>query len=301
MRRFAETAGAISNTTSRLRKVAALADYLSSLPDEDLRSAATFFTGRPFPLCDARTLNVGWAALMRAVQEISGASDANLHDTYLERGDLGEVTERLLQNLPTSSLSPAEVMAIFDRLAATSGAAAKQAIATELLRKLDAGEAKYVVKIITGDLRIGLKESTVEEAIAKAFEQRADFVRRTNMSLGDVGETAVLARHNRLDEASLRLFRPVKFMLATAAESEEEIFANFAGPFYVEDKYDGIRGQLHVESGAVAIYSRTLDDVSSHFPEIVEEARAFGASFIADGEVVAFRDDQALPFGMLQR
>src|SRR5262249_17660690 len=148
--------------------------------------------------------------------------------------------------------------------------------------------------------RIGLKENTVEEAIAKAFEQRADFVRRTNMSLGDIGETAVLARQNRLGEASLRVFRPVKFMLATPVESEVEIFENFLGPFYVEDKYDGIRGQLHVDPSGVALYSRTLDDVSGQFPEVVEDARGLESSLVADGEIVAYRDDQVLPFAQLQ-
>lgn len=238
---------------------------------------------------------------MRAVQEISHASDIAIHDAYLARGDLGEVTERLLPPSSQTELTPSQAAEIFDQLAATAGATAKQLIVTDFLRKLHPMEAKYVVKIITGDLRIGLKESTVEEAIAKAFDQRADFVRRTNMSLGDVGETALLARQNRLTDASLQLFRPVKFMLATAAESEDEIFANFSGPFYVEDKYDGIRGQLHVEAAGVALYSRTLDDVSPHFPEIVDEARTLGASFIADGEVVAFRDGQVLPFALLQR
>src|SRR5262249_55725862 len=108
MKRFADTAETVSKTTSRLRKVSSLADYLRSLPDPDLRAAATFFTGRPFPLCDARTLNVGWAALMRAVQEISGASDADVHDAYLARGDLGEVTERLLHSAPQMDLTPAQ-------------------------------------------------------------------------------------------------------------------------------------------------------------------------------------------------
>jgi DNA ligase-1 len=166
-------------------------------------------------------------------------------------------------------------------------------------------EVKYVIKIITGELRIGLKENTVEEAIAKAFGRRADFVRRTNMSLGDIGETATLARQDRLSEASLRIFRPVKFMLATPIEQEEDVFKNFPGPFYVEDKYDGIRGQLHVDASTeaprAALYSRTLDDVSIQFPEIVEQAKSLGRSLIADGEVVAFRDGQVLPFALLQR
>jgi DNA ligase-1 len=305
MRRFAETADAISKTTSKLRKIAALADYLSSLTNDNLRAAAVFFTGRPFPLSDARTLNVGWAALMRAVQELSGASELDIHNTYLEFGDLGEVAERLLAPLHDPEWTPAQVAAVFDELARTSGATARQDIVIRLLHRLSPAEVKYVIKIITGELRIGLKENTVEEAIAKAFGQRADFVRRTNMSLGDIGETAILARQNRLSEASLRIFRPVKFMLATPIEQEEDVFKNFPGPFYVEDKYDGIRGQLHVdtstEAPGAALYSRTLDDVSIQFPEIVEQARSLGRSLIADGEVVAFRDGQVLPFALLQR
>src|SRR5262249_11858346 len=162
----------------------------------------------------------------------------------------------------------------------------------------------YVIKIITGELRIGLKENTVEEAIAKAFGRGADFVRRTNMSLGDIGETAILARQNRLSEASLRIFRPVKFMLATPIEREEDVFKNLQGSVYVEDKYDGIRGQLHVDASTeepgAALYTRTLDDVSFQFPEIVDHARTLGRSLIADGEVVAFRDGQVLPFALLQ-
>jgi DNA ligase-1 len=157
------------------------------------------------------------------------------------------------------------------------------------------------VKIITGDLRIGLKESTVEDALAKAFDQPAALVRRTNMSLGDIGETAVLARQNRLTETSLQLFRPLKFMLATPVETEDEIFATLSGAFYVEDKYDGIRGQLHRSETGVALYSRTLDDVSPQFPEVAEEARTLQATLIADGEIVAYRDGQVLPFAMLQK
>ena len=172
----------------------------------------------------------------------------------------------------------------------------------DLLRSLAPVEVKYVIKIITGDLRIGLKENTVEEAIARAFDRPIDAVRRANMVLGDIGETAVLAKRGELDKIALGLFRPVKFMLATPADAEDEIFATFHGAFYVEDKYDGIRGQLHLSDGRAALYSRTLDDVSHQFPEIVEAAPALHrASLIVDGEVVAFKDDQVLPFAMLQK
>ena len=251
MRRFAETAGSIAQTSSRLKKVKILADYLQDLSDSDLQAAAVFFTGRPFPLSDGRTLNVGGAALARTILDLGGATEADLGDAYLRHGDLGEAARRLLPDVGQSRFTPSQVRTIFETLAGTQGVGPKQAILAELFAGLTPDEAQYVIKVITGDLRIGLKESTVEEAIGKAFDQTPDVVRRTNMGLGDIGETALLARGGNMAEGSFRLFRPFKFMLATPAESEEEIYANFEGSFYAEDKYDGIRGQLHRDGSRV--------------------------------------------------
>ena len=318
MHRFAETAEAIGGTSSKLKKIAFLADYLRTLSEDNLRAAAVFFTGRPFALTDARTLNVGWSALVNAVQDLSGASDENIHQIYLDRGDLGEMAERLLPSPSERGReararqgeasgkgegpNPAAIQSKFSDLVKLSGASNKMPAVLDLLRSLAPVEVKYVIKIITGDLRIGLKENTVEEAIARAFDRPIDAVRRANMVLGDIGETAVLAKRGELDKIALGLFRPVKFMLATPADTEDEIFATFHGAFYVEDKYDGIRGQLHLSDDRAALYSRTLDDVSHQFPEIVEAAPALHrASLIVDGEVVAFKDDQVLPFAVLQK
>ena len=302
MKRFAQTADAIAGTTSKLKKIAVLADYLGTLDEDDLRAAAVFFTGRPFALTDARTLNVGWSSLMSAVREISGASDEDIHEIYLDRGDLGEMAERLLaKHAVDASMSPAEVQAKFAKLVKISGAANKLPTLLELLRALTPAESKYVVKVVTGDLRIGLKESTVEEAVAKAFDRPPESIRRANMMLGDIGETAVLAKRGEFDKISLTMFRPVKFMLATPANTEDEIFATIPGPFFIEDKYDGIRGQLHISGGRAALYSRTLDDVAHQFPEIIRGAEQLTASLIADGEVVAFKDGQVLPFALLQK
>ncbi|HEY2381319.1 MAG TPA: ATP-dependent DNA ligase [Terriglobia bacterium] len=302
MKRLAVTADAISGTTSKLKKIAFLAEYLRDLPADDLRAATVFFAGRPFALTEARTLNIGWSALMNAVQQISGASDEQIHEIYLARGDLGEMVEGLLMgHQAAGELSPSQVQSKFAALATISGASNKLPVLLDLFRALTPSEAKYVIKIITGDLRIGLKENTVEEAIAKAFERPVDAVRRANMALGDIGETAVLAKSGELDHIALKIFRPVKFMLATPAESEEEIFANFSTPFYVEDKYDGIRGQLHAGGGQSALYSRTLDDISRHFPEIIEAGRLMTGSLIVDGEIVGFREDRVLPFASLQK
>jgi DNA ligase-1 len=301
MRHFAETAEAIAGTSSKLKKISFLAAYLRSLDEADLRASSVFFTGRPFPLTDSRTLNVGGSALVNAVQQISGASGEAIHQAHLDRGDLGEVAETLLPQKPGEGIAAAAVESRLAELVKLSGAANKLPLVMDLFRALTPIEAKYVIKIITGDLRIGLKENTVEEAIAKAFERPVDAVRRANMVLGDIGETAVLAKRDELEQIALRMFRPVKFMLATPADTEDEVFATFSGPFYVEDKYDGIRGQLHVDDSRSSLFSRTLDDVSHQFPEIVSAAETLDLSLIIDGEVVAFKDGQVLPFALLQK
>src|SRR5687768_9240218 len=144
MRGFADTAESISSTRSKLEKIKFLAEYLRALPDADLRAAAIFFTGRPFPLFDARTLNVGWAALARAIQDISGATEQQMHDAYMERADLGEVGEKLLPSQEHSDLPPSQVFSTFEQLVGISGAVEKLTVVTELLRKLSAREAKYV-------------------------------------------------------------------------------------------------------------------------------------------------------------
>jgi DNA ligase-1 len=305
MRRFAETADRIAATRSKLAKIKTLAEYFRELAGPDLRASAVFLTGRPFPLFDARVLNVGGAALVRAIQEVAGVDEQAIHAAYMKRADLGEVAEMLLPPPGAAGPSPAEVFTTFEEIVKLGGASPRLAAMTNLLRRLDPRAAKYVVKIITGDMRIGLKENTVEEAIAKAFDRPIEDVRRANMFLGDVGETAIMAQAGAMVEMRLRLFRPVKFMLATPAASEDEIFANFGdSPFFIEDKYDGIRGQLHVEPPRAALYSRTLDDISNQFPEVVRAAETFAhhanVSLIADGEVVGYKNGQVLPFARLQ-
>src|SRR6516165_10404597 len=128
-------------------------------------------------------------------------------------------------------------------------------------------EAKYIVKIITGDLRIGLKESLVEEAIAQAYERSLADVQRANMLTGDITATTKLAAAGTLAEARMRLFNPIGFMLASPAETAEEVAANFPAGALVEDKYDGIRAQAHKAGAAARLYSRTLDAITE-FPEL---------------------------------
>jgi len=158
---------------------------------------------------------------------------------------------------------------------------------------------------MTGDLRIGLKESLVEEAIARAyggaFADPLKDVQRANMLLGDIGETVRLASAGKLAEASMRLFHPLGFMLASPIESPEEGLSYFAEAA-VEDKYDGIRAQAHVAGGEVKLFSRTRDEITESFPELPEALAGLPQDAILDGEIVAWEypAGRARPFSVLQ-
>ena len=307
MQSFALTADAVAATTKKTEKVRLVAEYFRSRPVEESSQAAVFFSGRAFPAWEERTLQVGGALLWRAVGEISGKGEVALTVAYRRHGDLGSAAEDVLEHASPakSSLSVAELAELFDQLARTSVAAKKLKLLQDLLSRATATEAKYVIKIISGDLRIGLRESLVEEAIAKAFDQDLKQVQRANMLLGDIRETLRMAAGHQLAQARMRLFHPIGFMLASPAENAEEALSYFPSAA-VEDKYDGIRAQAHIGGSGdprVRLFSRTLDEINQSFPELPPALRAFPDPIILDGEILAWSPDtsRALPFSELQK
>ena len=302
MERFAAACEAVAATTKKLEKIAIVAEYLASCSVAEAALSALFFSGRSFAAYEDRTLQVGGSILWKVVGEISGASEATLTAAYKRHGDLGDATLEVLRGVAPeeSTLTLKEVDYVFQRIAAASGAAAKSRLVVTLLARATALEAKYLVKIISGEMRIGLKESQVEEAIAKAFGRELAQVRRSNMLVGDIGEAVVLAANDKLGEARMRLFHPIGFMLATPAANAEEAFAEFEHAL-VEDKYDGIRAQVHISRDKVRIFSRTLDEITDSFPELVPALRAMDREVILDGEILAWRGGQALTFSELQK
>jgi DNA ligase-1 len=188
----------------------------------------------------------------------------------------------------------------FAAVEAAPGSAGRAAAFAALLRRCDALTSKYVVKILAGELRIGLREGLLEAAIAEAFGRPQADVGMALMLTGDTGETAVLAKEDRLHEAHLRLLHPIKFMLASPAEDAAEIISRLGPTVWVEDKYDGIRAQLHRRGSVVRLYSRDLHDISQQFPEIVEAAGPLGWDGILDGEILAYANGHVLPFLTLQ-
>ncbi|MGE5113573.1 MAG: ATP-dependent DNA ligase [Acidobacteriaceae bacterium] len=303
---FAATCEAVAATTKKLEKTRIVADYLRSIEQETAPRAAQFLAGQVFPAWEERTLQLGGAQLWRALAAITGKSETELSAAYRRYGDLGSAAADVLSGVAPriSEFRLSELEAVFDKIASARDTVSRMAELQEILSRLSPLGAKYFIKLITGDMRIGLKESLVEEAIAKAYERPLEQVQRVNMLLGDLAETTRLAIDDRLAEARLRLFHPIGFMLASPAEDANEAFEYFEHA-RVEDKYDGIRAQAHVENGRVRIFSRTRDDITESFPELVPWLAALAPGAVLDGEVLAWEFNEnggrALPFSSLQK
>jgi len=305
MRRWSELAERVAATTRTSEKTGLLADYLRTLDADELPIAVVFLTGRPFPEADQRATGIGWATIANALGEVSGTDRADLAAAYDRFSDLsaavGDVLERAGHEPdPTVTPSLVEVAAAFTAIEVASGPARKAKLLAALLARADPRTARGVVRVLSGELRIGLREGLVEAALGKAFDRPLDAVKRAGMLTGDIGRTATLAHAGNLDGAALALFHPLKFMLASPAEDAAEIMTRLGPTVWVEDKYDGIRCQLHREGTTVRLYSRDLHDISGGFPEIVAAARDLPWAGILDGEILAWRDGTVLPFIALQ-
>ncbi|HET9393234.1 MAG TPA: ATP-dependent DNA ligase [Candidatus Rubrimentiphilum sp.] len=204
----------------------------------------------------------------------------------------------------SETLTPASLFLIFEEIAAASGKSAgrKREILCERILRACTGatEATYVIKIMTGDLRIGLREGLVADAVAAAFACDAHEVRRAVMAAGDIGAVAIAARAGRLSEVRIGYGSPIGFMLATPVMYGSEYKDLRGEQWLVEDKFDGIRAQAHKTGDNVRIFSRTLNDVTQSYPEVADALRATSGDFMLDGEIVAQRGESVLPFRYLQ-
>jgi DNA ligase-1 len=306
---FARTCSAIAATASKLEKIALVADYLREREDADLAPAARFFTGNPFPQAQERSLAVGGRTIIDAATSVWGVDDAALGVAYRATGDLGAALGPFVRpshdlGLFRETLTPAGLYALLDEIAAASGknAQKRRRILCERVFSAcaDPLEATYVIKIMTGELRIGLREGLVVDAVAQAFGRDPRAVRRAASAAGDIGAVAIAAKHDTLDHVTIAYHAPVAFMLASPIAYGSEYKDLTAATWLVEDKYDGIRAQAHVTPQRVSLFSRTLNDVAASYPEVVKALRALPGSFALDGELIAVRDGRVLPFRFLQ-
>jgi DNA ligase 1 len=330
---FAELCQRLAETGSKLEKRTLMAEYLRALPISEAGVAALYLAGVPFPETDGRALNVGGALLSRVLAQLSGAGQPEMHAAYLRHGDLGGAAQDLLQGRKVAaSLLLPDLAAAFAAIADAGKPGAKQHLTLSLLERATPLEAKYVIKIILGDMRMGIKVSLVEEAIAAAYSAPIGDVRRARMLNGNLPEVLELAANSSLAEARMKLFHPLGFMLASPVETVEEALERFSSEVaeetkssspaearpdeplireaQLEDKYDGVRAQIHCGSpdypGRVALFSRSREDMTASFPEIVEAFAGVQEPLVLDGEILAWRRDpiseegRALPFSSLQ-
>jgi len=312
---FAALGEAIAASTGKLKKIELLGSYFSELAKLDdgmLAAAALFLTGRVFPQGDGRVLNVGWAVIKRALLGASGATQEQLREVSHHYADAGKTAQEILEGRtePEAGFGLLEARKFLDRVEATRGPLAKKEVLEERLRRLPALEAKHLVNILTGELRIGLKEGLVEEAIAVAFGARLEQVKEANMLLGDIGEVAVRAAHGTLAGVEPRLFTPIKVMLASPEATAEAIWERLqegrgedgTDPVAcVEDKFDGIRAHLHRGTERAEMYTRDLKRVTGQFEELAAKARGMKDEVVLDGEIVAYEEGRRLTFQDLQK
>ena len=317
--RFAKMCEQVRTTSSKLAKIGTAADYFFSLgSDEDLRIATTFLAGKIFASgSETQEINVGYSMIWKSIANLYGLQNEDLSGYYMKHGDLGSAIEDYLNSVNRETPNPSllfesrltlqRVHSAFGELARSSGkgtADRKQRIIERLFSSIvESVEAKYLVRIMAGELRIGLVEGLVEESIAKAFSKTLLQVRNANLVTGNIGYVAILARDNELAKAKLELFQPTNFMLADSAENAEALDDMFEEHSIIADyKYDGIRAQIHSSDGRVKIFSRNLEDITKYFPEIEKAMRKLGSfSMILDGEIVPFRDGKPLSFQALQQ
>jgi DNA ligase 1 len=350
-RDLAELADKLAREASRLKKRAAIAEVIARAHEEDPEGEdaglfAMYLAGTPFAEADSRKLNAGGALLSKALLAVSGATSVELTAAYKRHGDLGAAGFDLLSvassgekaeggrpahdTPPGSSaeLALGEVAEAFAGMAVARTTAVRASLVEGLLRRATPLEAKYLLKLMSGDMRIGVKQSLVEEAIAVAASKPASAgpdpsassgqavghpisvgdVRNAVMLEADLGAVVRRAFAGTLGEARMRLFHPLGFMLASPVESPEEAVERFSGKpvdgdgsethieAFLEDKYDGMRAQVHCGDAEqverVAIYSRNKEDVTESFPDLEEAFALVGSAgvgpLIFDGEILGW-------------
>jgi DNA ligase-1 len=312
---FVDICEKVRQTASKNAKVATIAEYLIKLKGQDgggdtsLAVAVLFMSGAIFPKGSGLTLNVGFNTIMRSLSEIARLEPEEIQRIYLKHGDMGALAEHVVSKRQQNPLVAQQLLLpdVHDQLrkiadAVGSGAAeAKRKILTGLLINSSPLEAKYLIKIATGELRVGVVEGLVELAIAKAFERDVQAIRQAMLLSGDIAHVALLAKKDALSTAIMKPLFPLSFMLADVMFSAEEIERYYSKPVICEFKYDGIRVQLHKFGDEVKMFSRKLEDVAASFPEIVSAVSLLEADFILDGEVLAYRRGRPVHFQELQK
>jgi DNA ligase 1 len=306
---LAETLERVKGTRSKNEKVRILAAYLRPLGPKDAEISARIASGRASERGSKDEAQVGYSTLLEVLKEVTGSGEAAVSASYMKHGDLGKVAEELLsikrmQSLLPETLTLEDVEEAFGTLRSSKGkgsSSMRKSVVRSLLLRASPVEGKYLVKVLTGEMRTGLVTGLVEEAIGQAYSISEEQLARAHMLVGDLGTLAKAGVSGQVSGLKMQPFRPVNFMLAEPLATAAEVADHFGREVYAEYKYDGVRAQVHRHRGEVRIYSRRLEEITSSFPEVAQPLRKPGEDFIIDGEIVPFTGGRPLPFQLLQR
>lgn len=310
MDRLALVCEQIARRAGKLEKIEILAAYLSDLVDEDFALAVQFLSAGPagenvtnyhlFAPQGKDRLAIGGAVLREALRAAVEWDRETMRLCFSEVGDTGETASLLLNGKTAGEpLSLQAANAFYQELFRAGTVAHKRHLLTTAFLTYRSLTIKYLVKVITRGLRMGLMGRMVEEAVARSCSVPNAAIRDANNRLGDLAAVALAARRGTLDSIGARLFHPMDFMLAKALERVEDLADPAAWVF--EEKYDGIRSQIHFENGRVQVFSRGMDDVTYAFPEVQAAFSVLPGSGVIDGEILAWREGRALNFNVLQQ
>lgn len=299
---------ALEATTKRLEKTDIIAEYLKKLDADTIGKVGLLLLGGVFPAWSSEEIGIGAKLVERAVAEAVGTTQAKVEDAVRDEGDIGLACIKLYskKSQMTFFSQPLTINFVFDslqKLSKISGSRStnrKISIILELLSQASATEAKYLTRTITEELRIGVGDGIVRDAIAQAFDINKKVVERAQMLTNDfsvVARTALLEGASGLSRLNLTPGTPVKPMLAQLSPPVAEIIPEM-GTAICETKYDGIRLQVHRNGNEIRIFTRRLENITHALPEIVELFDEYlpHDDYIVEGEVIATRDGKPLPF-----
>ena len=297
----------LETTTKRLEKVDILAKFLKKVSVSDLKDVIYFLEGRIFPEWEEKKIGFSGRLIIKAISSASGEGASKIETLLNKKGDLGLVAEELMKKkkqvtLSSRKLKVRDVVDNVRKLAELEGKGTvnrKVGLVVDLLVNANAVEAKYIVKTVLENLRVGVSYGIVRDSIAKAFNEDVELVEKADDYIADYGEIALLAKKHKLNSVSLKPGRPFKLMLALPAENPEDVFKNLGNVIF-ETKLDGFRMSVHNNNGEIKLFTRRLENVTHQFPDVVGKIKKHvkGKNFILDCEAVGFdrKSGKYLPF-----
>lgn len=302
---FAELCQRIESIRGRLDTIDLLSETIRDLDPDDLAIFVRLILGKPFPAWSLLKLGIGPNLLYEAVAYVTGRNREEVIRTLNSVGDLGRAVEGMLASKSQTSffsedLTLAEVYASFEMIAQAEGSRSQKERVRIIQRMFSSAtplEGHYITGILLDDMRIGVGEGNVRDAIAKAFGVDVSLVDYAQQVQNDMGGVAELARNGEesLKGVRMKIFHPVRMMLARQGTISQVLTE--AGSIAVEYKYDGARFQFHKQERNARMYSRRLEDVTDALPDVV--SMLLGATdhdLIIDGEVIAIHDGRPMPF-----